>query len=51
MGAAIIRIDLVDKTASVKHVEFQVVPVTNGKDFANFVGRRPLAFPGRTIPA
>lgn len=28
-----IRIDLVDNTASVKHVEFRVVPVTNDKDF------------------
>jgi hypothetical protein len=29
-----IRIDLVDNTASVKHVDFQVVPVTNNKEFA-----------------
>ncbi len=28
-----IRIDLVDNTASVKHVDFQVVPVTNDTDF------------------
>jgi hypothetical protein len=28
-----IRIDLVDNTASVKHVDFRVVPVTNDKDF------------------
>jgi hypothetical protein len=28
-----IRIDLVDNTASVKHIEFLVVPVTTGKDF------------------
>ena len=28
-----IRIDLVDNTASVKHVEFRVVPVTDDKDF------------------
>ena len=29
-----IRIDLVDNTASLKHVDFRVVPVTNDKDFA-----------------
>jgi hypothetical protein len=29
-----IRIDLVDDTTSVKHVDFRVVPVTNDKDFA-----------------
>jgi hypothetical protein len=28
-----IRIDLVDSTASVKHVDFLVVPVTKDKDF------------------
>ena len=28
-----IRIDLVDKTASLKHVEFRVVPVVKEKDF------------------
>ncbi|MGD0901010.1 MAG: hypothetical protein ABR915_24530 [Thermoguttaceae bacterium] len=28
-----IRIDLVDNTASVKHVDFQVVPVTTERDF------------------
>ena len=28
-----IRIDLVDKTNSVKHVDFRVVPVTTTKDF------------------
>lgn len=28
-----IRIDLVDKTASVKHVDFQVVPVTKESEF------------------
>ena len=28
-----IRIDLVDKTNSVKHVDFRVVPVTTKKDF------------------
>lgn len=28
-----IRIDLVDKTASVKHVDFQVVPVTEAREF------------------
>ena len=28
-----IRIDLVDKTASLKHVEFRVLPVVKGKDF------------------
>ena len=28
-----IRIDLVDNTASVKHVEFLVVPVSGAKDF------------------
>jgi hypothetical protein len=28
-----IRIDLVDNTASVKHVEFRVVPATTEKDF------------------
>ncbi len=31
-----IRIDLVDNTTSVKHIDFQVVPVTNDKDFACF---------------
>jgi hypothetical protein len=30
----LIRIDLVDDTASVKHIDFRVVPVTNDKDFA-----------------
>ncbi len=29
-----IRIDLVDNTSSVKHVDFRVLPVTNDKDFA-----------------
>ena len=29
-----IRINLVDNTTSVKHVDFRVVPVTNDKDFA-----------------
>ncbi|MGO9108641.1 MAG: hypothetical protein ACLP9L_05350 [Thermoguttaceae bacterium] len=29
-----IRIDLVDNTTSVKHIDFRVVPVTNDKDFA-----------------
>ncbi|MGO9112075.1 MAG: hypothetical protein ACLP9L_22855 [Thermoguttaceae bacterium] len=29
-----IRIDLVDDTNSVKHVDFRVVPVTNNEDFA-----------------
>ena len=29
-----IRIDLVDNTASVKHIDFRVVPVTTAKDFA-----------------
>jgi hypothetical protein len=28
-----IRIDLVDDTTSVKHVDFRVVPVTDDKDF------------------
>ncbi|MCC6126004.1 MAG: hypothetical protein IT426_13645 [Pirellulales bacterium] len=28
-----IRIDLVDKTSKLKHIDFQVVPVTNEKDF------------------
>jgi hypothetical protein len=28
-----IRIDLVDKTASLKHVEFHVVPVIKQRDF------------------
>ena len=28
-----IRIDLVDNTASVKHVDFQVVPVTKAREF------------------
>jgi hypothetical protein len=28
-----IRIDLVDSTASVKHVDFRVVPVIEAKDF------------------
>ena len=28
-----IRIDLVDNTASVKHVDFRVVPVTTEEDF------------------
>ena len=28
-----IRIDLVDNTASVKHVDFRVLPVTQQKDF------------------
>ena len=28
-----IRIDLVDNTAKLKHVEFRVVPVTTEKDF------------------
>ncbi len=28
-----IRIDLVDKTNKLKHVEFHVVPVTKAKDF------------------
>jgi hypothetical protein len=28
-----IRIDLVDKTNSIKHVEFHVLPVTKEKDF------------------
>jgi hypothetical protein len=29
-----IRINLVDNTSSMKHVDFRVVPVTNNKDFA-----------------
>ena len=29
-----IRIDLVDKTNSIKHIDFNVVPVTEEKDFA-----------------
>jgi hypothetical protein len=29
-----IRINLVDNTASVKHIDFRVVPATNDKDFA-----------------
>jgi hypothetical protein len=29
-----IRINLVDYTTSVKHVDFLVVPVTNDEDFA-----------------
>ena len=28
-----IRIDLVDKTNNIKHIEFNVVPVTEEKDF------------------
>ena len=28
-----IRIDLVDKTNSIKHIEFRVVPVTEEKDY------------------
>ncbi len=28
-----IRIDLVDNTSSVKHVDFRVIPVTTKKDF------------------
>jgi hypothetical protein len=31
----LIRIDLVDNTTSVKHVDFRVVPVTNEEDFAS----------------
>ncbi len=31
-----IRIDLVDDTASVKHIEFCVLPVTQQKDFTCF---------------
>ena len=31
-----IRIDLVDKTAKLKHVEFRVVPVTTENDFTCF---------------
>ncbi|MGA2035349.1 MAG: hypothetical protein ABSG68_24130 [Thermoguttaceae bacterium] len=38
-----IRINLVDDTTSVKHVDFHVVPVTNDKDFACVpVGLLPL---------
>ena len=33
-GWNMIRIDLVDNTSSVKHVDFRVLPVTNDKDFA-----------------
>ena len=33
-GMNMIRINLVDNTTSVKHVDFRVVPVTNDKDFA-----------------
>jgi hypothetical protein len=29
-----IRINLVDNTAGVKHIDFRVVPATNDKDFA-----------------
>jgi hypothetical protein len=29
-----IRINLVDNTASIKHVDFNLVPVTNEEDFA-----------------
>ena len=32
-GLNMIRIDLVDNTSSVKHVDFLVVPVTNDKEF------------------
>jgi hypothetical protein len=32
----VIRINLVDNTTSVKHVDFLVVPVTNDKDFGCF---------------
>jgi hypothetical protein len=30
-----IRIDLVDKTNKLKHIEFQVVPVTEEKDYTS----------------
>jgi hypothetical protein len=33
-GLNMIRIDLVDNTSSVKHVDFRVVPVTKDEDFA-----------------
>ena len=33
-GINMIRINLVDNTTSVMHIDFHVVPVTNGKDFA-----------------
>ena len=33
-GMNMIRIDLVDNTNSVKHVDFRVVPVTTDKEFA-----------------
>jgi hypothetical protein len=37
-----IRIDLVDKTNNIKHIEFNVVPVTEEKDFT--------CIPGNILP-
>ena len=37
-----IRIDLVDNTASVKHIDFCVLPVTQQRDFTGIACTLPL---------
>jgi hypothetical protein len=52
-GMNMIRIDLVDNTSSVKHVDFHVVPVTNDKDsylvacvfYATLFDKNPVGLP------